>query len=49
MDHTSGIFDLVVFSAILKSFSILVSKWPVTRKRLDMEQNGSNLGLRGVS
>ncbi len=33
-------FDLVVFNSILGFFGALVSKWPVTQKRLAVEQNG---------
>ncbi len=32
-------FDLLVLNAILGSFGALVSKWPVTRKRLVVECN----------
>ncbi len=33
-------FNLVMFKAIRKAFGSLVSKWPVTRKRLVIECNG---------
>ena len=34
MQHIWGFFDLLVFEVILVSFRDLVSKWPVTKKRL---------------
>ena len=32
--HVWGTFDLVGFEVILGSFGAVVSKWPVTQKRL---------------
>ncbi len=34
------IFDLILFKGILRSFGALVSKWPITRKRLAIEWKG---------
>ena len=42
-----GIFDLVVFKVILVSFGALVSKWPVSQKRLVLEQDRLKFGTRG--
>ena len=42
-----GIFDLLVFNVILGSFSTLVSKWPVTGKRLAVKPNGVKFRSRG--
>ncbi len=36
-------FDLVGFNVILGSLGALFSKWPVSRKRLVVEQNGSEV------
>ncbi len=33
-DHVWSIFDVVVFKIILRSVGALVSKWPLTQKRL---------------
>ncbi len=35
--HTLGTYDLVMFKVIWESFSTFVSKWPVTRKWLVIE------------
>ncbi len=40
-------FDLLVFRIILGSFSALGPKWPVTLKRLVIEQNGIKFVIRG--
>ncbi len=40
-------FDLVVFKVILVSVGELVSKWPVTRKRLVIERNRVKFETRG--
>ncbi len=40
-----GIFDLLVFN--FGSFGALISKWPITRKRLVVERNGVKWGSRG--
>ncbi len=42
-----GTFDLLVFKVILGLFSALVSKWPVTRKTLAVEENEVKVGTRG--
>ncbi len=39
-----GIFDLLVFNVIFRLFGALVSKWPVTRKQLVVDQNGVKIG-----
>ncbi len=39
--------NLLVFNIIWGSISALVSKWPVTRKRLDVERNGLKFGTWG--
>ncbi len=44
--HVWCTFDLVVFQVILESCSALVSKWPVIRKRLVVEQNGVKFETR---
>ena len=36
--YICGTLDLVVFDVIFGSFSVLVSKWPVTRKWLVIER-----------
>ncbi len=40
-----GYFDLLMFKIMLGSFSVFVSKWPVTQKRLTMSGINWNLGL----
>ena len=42
-----GTIDISVLDVILWSFGAVVSKWPVTQKRLVVEQNEDNLGLDG--
>ena len=43
-----GTFDLSVFKVILGSFGALASKWPVTQKRLALEEeNGVKFGSQG--
>ncbi len=43
-----GTFDLLVsFKVILVSFGALVSKWPLSQKRLTVDRNGVNVGTRG--
>ncbi len=37
VEHICGTFELVVFNVILRSFGAIVSKWPVTLKRLSVE------------
>ena len=44
--HIWGTYDLVVFKGILESFGAFVSKWPVSRKWLVIEQNGVKFGTR---
>ncbi len=44
---TWGTFDLLVFKVILVPFIALVSKLPVTRKRLGIERHGLNFGAQG--
>ena len=39
-----GTFDPLVFKVILGSFGALVSDWPVTQKRLAVEQKGVKFG-----
>ncbi len=43
-----GSFDLVVLKVILEAFSILVSKFPITRRRLVVEQRRVKCGTRGA-
>ena len=43
-----GVFVLVVFKVILGSFSTFVSIWPVTLKRLAVEQKWLRFGTRGT-
>ncbi len=43
---TWGTFDHLVFKMIWGSFGALVSKLPVTRKRLAVEKNGVKFGAR---
>ncbi len=43
--HMWCTFDFVVFKVILGSFGVLVSKWPVSRKRLAVEQKSSEIWL----
>ena len=43
----TGMFDLLVFKVILRSFA-LVSKWPVTRTQVSVEKRGVKFGS-GVS
>ncbi len=43
-----GTFDHVVFKVILGSFGALVSKWPVTRKQLDIQHNRVTFGTQGA-
>ncbi len=43
-----GTFDLLAFKVILGSFSEFLSKWPVTRKGLTVDQNGVKFWTRGV-
>ncbi len=45
--HMWCTFDLVVFKVILRSFGARVSNWPVTPKRLLVEQNGVKFESRG--
>ncbi len=44
----SGTYDLLAFRVILEPFGALVSKWPLTRKWLAVEQNGVKFETRGV-
>ena len=39
-------FGLVVFMVTLGSFSVLVSNWAITSKRLVVEPNGVKFGTR---
>ncbi len=39
----------LVFKVISGSFGALVSKWPVSGKRLAVERNGVKFGSRGLS
>ncbi len=41
-----GVFDLLVFDVILVLFGILVSNWPVTRKRMFVEGIWLKFGTR---
>ncbi len=43
--HVWGTLDLLVLNVILGSFSALVSKWPLTRKQLALEQNWLKFGI----
>ncbi len=45
--HMWCTFDLLVFKAILRSFGVLFSKWPVTQKQLAVQQNGLKAGNMG--
>ncbi len=45
--HMWCTFDLVVFKVILRSFGARVSKWPVTPKRLVVEQTRVKFETRG--
>ena len=44
--YIRGTFYLLVFKIILGSFGALVSKWPLTRKQLDVVRNGVKLETR---
>ena len=41
-------FSVERLKVILGSFGALVSKWPVTRKQLSIEQNGLKFGVSRV-
>ena len=47
MKHIVSAFDFAAFKVMLRSFNALLSKWPVTGKRLDVEQNELKLDIRG--
>ncbi len=44
--HTWSIFDFVVFKVILGSFGAFVTKLPVSRKGVVVDQNGLKFGTR---
>ncbi len=45
--HIWGTFDLAMFNVILGSLNTIVAKWPVTKKRMVVEQNGLIFWTRG--